>query len=88
MIYLARICVSDPDGDIKFCCFNFTIKKKIYPVVIIGIVAVMTFSLPMDMILGYMVGLIQCKFLNGTMIRLSLPQYLRIENSFLFNCIS
>ena len=70
MVLLARICESDPNGDIKFCCLPFTIKKKFYPLSILAIYAILTFSIPLDMLIGYFVGFIQCKFLNGTLIRL------------------
>lgn len=88
MVFLARICESDPDGDIRFCCFPFLIKKKFYPIAIMVLMAIVSFSFPMDMALGYLVGFLQCKVMNGTIVRLSIAQYQKLEDSFLFKCVS
>lgn len=47
-----------------------TIKKKSYPLAMITMMGVIAFYLPIDMLIGYFIGIIQCRFLNGTLIRL------------------
>lgn len=81
MVLLVRICESDPNGEIRFCCFPSNIKKRYYPFAILGIVSVLSLSIPLDMILGYVIGFIQCKFLNGTLFRLRADQYQQIEST-------
>lgn len=65
----------------------FTIKKKWYPLAMLAILGVITFSLPLDMLIGYLVGLIQCRFLNGALVRLDYQKYQMLENSFVFKCV-
>lgn len=48
---------------------------------IIGIIALLNFSLPLDMIIGYLIGYIQCNFLNGTLFRFKADQYQQFENT-------
>lgn len=81
IVLLVRICESDPNGQIKFCCFSFFIRKRLYPLAIIGIITILNFSLPLDMIIGYLIGFVQCNYLNGTLLRLKAEQYQKIENT-------
>jgi hypothetical protein len=43
MVFLTRVCESDPYGKIKFCGLFFTVKKRIYPLIMIVIYSTITF---------------------------------------------
>lgn len=88
IVFLTRICESDPHGKIKFCGLSYTVKKKFYPIMMIVVYTILTFSFPLELIIGYLIGFVQCKYLNGTLIRLSSQQYQKIEDSFLLRCVN
>jgi hypothetical protein len=83
MTYVVRICYSDPDGDIKLCCFPTLIKKKYYPVVVILLLGVLGLRIPYDLLVAYAMGVVACRFFDGSFVKLSNSTYRKLEMSFL-----
>jgi len=58
---LFKYCYYNPEGPIKFCCFDWKIKKIYYPFVLMGVIMVLRFSLPIDLMVGALYALFQVK---------------------------
>jgi hypothetical protein len=58
---LTKYCYFNPEGDIKFCCFSWKIKKILYPFILMLVFTVLRFNIPIDLIVGIAYGLLQAK---------------------------
>jgi hypothetical protein len=58
---VCEYCYYNQTGDIKFCCFAWKIKKIVYPFVLMGILWLLRFSLPIDLIVGLLFAIVQVK---------------------------
>ncbi len=83
MVYIVRICQSDPTGNIQLCCFPVNIPKRFYPLVILLALGIFQFKIPYDILVAYLLGLVQCTFFDGSFVKLSNSAYRRIQMSFL-----
>lgn len=59
---LFKYCYFNAERDIKFCCFNWKIKKTIYPLVLMVICILLSFTIPIDMVVGLIYGFLEVKF--------------------------
>jgi hypothetical protein len=58
MVYIVRICMSDPNGNIQLCCFPLKIKKVLYPLVILLGIGFFGWSIPYDIITAYLLTIL------------------------------
>jgi hypothetical protein len=80
--------MSDPTGNIQLCCFPVKVKKQLYPLVILLAMALLTWSIPYDLLVAYLLTMVQCRFFDGSFIKLTRSTYRRIEMSFLLRWVS
>ena len=59
---LFKYCYFNAERDIKFCCFGWKIKKTVYPLVLLALCIIFSFSIPVDMIVGLLYGFVEVKF--------------------------
>lgn len=59
---LFKYCYFNSEREIKFCCFNWKIKKVVYPFVLLAVCIILTFSIQIDMVVGLLYGLLEVKF--------------------------
>lgn len=88
MVYIVRICESDPKGKIRLCCLPILIYKRLYPVIIIGGMMLFSWSPQPDMWLVYILTLIQCKCFDGSVFRFRRSVYLYLEKSCILGWMS
>jgi hypothetical protein len=83
---LFKYCYYNAEREIKFCCFNWKMKKTVYPFVLLGICVVLSFSIPVDMIVGLLYGFLEVKcerifcFLSGKGMYSKLSTFLKIDS--------
>lgn len=61
-IWLALVfkyCHYNSDSQIKFCCLNWKFKKSVYPYVLLGVSIVLSWRVPLEMVIGLLYGLLQ-----------------------------
>lgn len=58
---LTKYCFFNPEREIKFCCFGWKVRKTIYPFVLLAIFTLITFSIPVPMIVGLLYGVLEVK---------------------------
>lgn len=80
--------MSDPRGNIQLCCLPVTIKKQLYPLIILVLVGLLSWSIPYDLITAYLLTAVQCAFFDGSFVKLSRSTYRRIEMSCLLRWMS
>lgn len=88
MTYIVRICESDPTGNIQVCCLPFMVRKKLYPLIAVGLVGVLGWRVPVDMLVAYVMGVVACKWFDGSFVKLTTNAYRRLEESFLLGWMS
>lgn len=88
MVYIVRICMSDPKGNIQLCCLPITIKKQLYPIIILVLTGLLSWSIPYDLLTAYLLTAVQCMFFDGSFIKFSRSTYIRLEKSCLLSWIS
>lgn len=80
--------MSDPKGNIQLCCLPLTIKKQLYPLIVLVGIGLLSWSIPYDLITAYLLTAIQCLFFDGSFIKLSRSSYRRLEMSCLLRWMS
>lgn len=61
---LFKYCYFNSETEMKFCCFNWKFKKTLYPYLLLAICAFLKFSIPVEMIVGLMMALLEIKMEN------------------------
>jgi hypothetical protein len=88
MVYVMRICMSDPKGDIQPCCLPIKIKKMLYPLIILVGIGLLSWSIPYDLIVACLLTMVQCWFFDGSFVKFTRGTYRRIEMSCLLRWMS
>lgn len=78
MGYVTKICESDPEGSIQLCCLPMSVTKRYYPLVVIGLLWVLGWQVPYDLIVGYLVNVVACRFFDGSFLRLTNSGYRKL----------
>lgn len=86
--YLVRICESDRQGNIQMCCLPFVIKKRLYPLVTMVLVGIINWQIPFDLLMAYLLGIIACRWFDGSFIKLTYNAYRKLEASCLVSWMS
>ena len=56
---LFKYCYYNGQAPIKFCCFSWKFKRGIYPFVLFGVCVLLSFGIPLDMLVGLLYGVMQ-----------------------------
>jgi hypothetical protein len=56
-----KYCYFNGDRQIKFCCFPWKFRRVFYPYILLGVCMVISFRVPIEMVVGILCGLLQVK---------------------------
>ena len=56
---LTKYCFYNGSVEVKFCCFRWKFKRIVYPFVLFGVTVLLSFGIPLDVLVGLVYGLIQ-----------------------------
>ena len=82
MIYIFREAAVDPDGQTRFCCLPFLIKRKYLPWVLAGFSLLFLSPRFFVMITAAIIGYYQSMVLKSNFIKLPFKFYLKLEACF------
>lgn len=72
---LYKLCHYNSENTIKICFIDKRIALKYYAYIMLGLVCFMSLSLRVDAILGIMIGVIECKWLEGGFVKVKAKTY-------------